>query len=153
MFTQTFVILSAAVLLSCSPKGDHPAVQAETSSPETTGQQTTMRTIKTVSIAEFQSLLEASEAVNVIDVRTPEEVAASGVIECAENIDFYDSGFNRRINSLDRNQPVFLYCAVGQRGQQAMQVFKDAGFQTVYNLEGGIRNWMNNGLTAAPCTE
>jgi rhodanese-related sulfurtransferase len=152
MIARTFTLLTAVFLISCGTANDHPAVQAENQNTPQASQQTPAQTVQTISATEFEALLKSTANARLIDVRTPEEVAG-GVINCADNFDFYDADFNKRIGELDRNAPVFVYCAVGGRSGQATQVFKDAGFKTVYNLDGGIRGWKSNGLPTAPCAK
>jgi rhodanese-related sulfurtransferase len=155
MIARSFLLLTAVFLISCGTANDHPAVQAEDQNPQNSpdnNEETQAQIVKTISVAEFQSLLKSTANARLIDVRTPEEVAG-GVIDCADNFDFYDTDFSKRIGELDRNAPVFVYCAVGGRSGQATQVFKDAGFKTVYNLDGGIRGWTGSGLPVAPCAK
>ena len=152
MIVRTFTLLAAVFLISCGTATDHPAVQAENQETSSAQAQQAVQTIATIPANEFDALLKSTANARLIDVRTPEEVAG-GVINCADNYDFYDADFSQRIAELDRNQPIFVYCAVGGRSGQATKVFKDAGFKTVYNLDGGIRGWAGSGLPVAPCTK
>lgn len=79
--------------------------------------------------------------VQILDVRTPEEVN-SGKIDGAVNINFYDADFKQQVAAnMDKSVPVYLYCRSGGRSQQAMQVLKDLGFSVVYELKGGYMNY------------
>ena len=46
-----------------------------------------------------------SQDINLIDVRTPDEFQ-SGHIVGAQNIDFYDPNFQKKINQLDKSIPI-----------------------------------------------
>ncbi len=98
-----------------------------------------------VDAVKFKELIEASPTKNIIDVRTDGEVAI-GVIENAKQIDLSNPDFEGAISKLDKSEPVFVYCAVGGRSSRASEVFKNSGFEKVYNLEGGINAWQSNGF-------
>jgi rhodanese-related sulfurtransferase len=81
--------------------------------------------------------------VQLVDVRTPEEFL-TGHIENAKNINFNDSNFKQVISStLIKNKPVALYCRSGRRSASALDVLKEMGFTTIYDLEGGFLNWQS----------
>ncbi len=80
----------------------------------------------------------------LVDVRTPEEFK-SGYIKDAVNINAYDSDFLQRLEALDKNQPVLVYCKVGGRSAKAAEELVKMGFE-VYELTGGILSWENRGL-------
>ncbi|MCC7332619.1 MAG: rhodanese-like domain-containing protein [Flavobacteriales bacterium] len=80
----------------------------------------------------------------LLDVRTPEEWA-EGIIKGAEKIDFYDDNFSKNIEKLDKSIPVFVYCRSGGRSSEAATILKEKGFSKVYNLEGGISAWIEDG--------
>ena len=93
--------------------------------------------------AKLEKLLD-TEALQLLDVRTPEEVAA-GYIEGAEHIDIYDPAFIAKVSKLDKEQPVVVYCAAGGRSASAGQKLKEMGFKEIYDLAGGYRGWAGAG--------
>ncbi|WP_445732392.1 rhodanese-like domain-containing protein [Mariniflexile sp.] len=101
--------------------------------------------VKTVSAKEMQTLIEAADSVQLIDVRTPQEYK-EGHLRNAKNIDFLSSSFSKDINVLDKQKPVFIYCRSGKRSTKSVKEFLDAGFTEIYNLEGGILQWEAQGL-------
>ena len=54
----------------------------------------------------------------------------------------------QRLSELEpyRNSPIIAQCRSGKRSEQAQQTLKSAGFSKVYNMEGGIQAWDNEGL-------
>ena len=83
----------------------------------------------------------AKGKVQVLDVRTPEEVA-EGKIDDAVNINFYDADFKDQVAAkLDKKVPVYLYCRSGGRSQKAMVILKELGFSVVYELIGGYSGY------------
>lgn len=93
----------------------------------------------------FKQLMSNKAGV-VLDVRTPAEVA-KGKLPNASHIDFYKEDFDAQVAKIDKNKPVYVYCAVGGRSGQAMQKMKAAGFKEVYNLAGGFNAWKQSGYT------
>jgi len=93
---------------------------------------------------DFESIMKQDNAVQLVDVRTPEEFNA-GHLEGASHIDFYNADFKNRISKLDKNKPVMVYCAAGGRSASAADQFTSLGFTKVYDLNGGIRAWQSSG--------
>ncbi len=105
-------------------------------------QQQTESTNKKITVDEYEQHL--NENTTVIDVRTPLEFQ-SGHIDEAINIDISNSDFSQRIEALDKDEPVIVYCAVGGRSARAASILQEKGFKTIYDLEGGISSWQSNG--------
>jgi len=55
---------------------------------------------------------------------------------------------NARLPELEsyKNSPVITQCKGGKRSAQAQLALKSAGFSKVYNLDGGIQAWDEQGL-------
>jgi phage shock protein E len=84
----------------------------------------------------FVTKLKATPNAQLLDVRTPKEWNA-GKIESSKCMNFMDADFKQQVEKLDKNKPVFVYCAVGGRSTKASQILKEAGFKVIYNLQGG----------------
>ena len=82
----------------------------------------------------------------IVDVRTPSEFAA-GHIAGAINIDIEGADFTSAISSLDQSKTYALYCHSGRRSGLAIAAMQQAGFTSVYDLNGGIQNWQAAGKT------
>lgn len=90
--------------------------------------------------------------VQLVDVRTPAEFA-QGHIADALLIDFKAADFDALCaEKLDKARPVAIYCRSGKRSAAAAQRLAAAGF-TVYNLQGGILEWIASGKPLAPITQ
>jgi rhodanese-related sulfurtransferase len=46
---------------------------------------------------------------------------------------------------LPKDKPLVVYCAKGGRSAQACAFLAAKGFKELYNLEGGIEAWQNEG--------
>src|SRR5690606_31738518 len=77
-------------------------------------------------------------------VRTGEEFSERH-LENAVNIDFRSDSFEATIANLDKTQPIYLYCLSGGRSGEAANMLHEKGFETVYDLQGGILAWANAG--------
>jgi rhodanese-related sulfurtransferase len=89
---------------------------------------------------EFLTKFKATKDAQLLDVRTPEEVA-EGALEAAQNINFYDTDFKDKLSKLDKNKPVFVYCRSGGRSGKCAQMCKDMGFKEIYDMKGGWQNY------------
>ncbi|MFY7912895.1 MAG: rhodanese-like domain-containing protein [Emticicia sp.] len=102
--------------------------------------------IKRLNVKEFIELMDKTPNKTILDVRTNGEVA-QGVLPQATQIDYNGGNFETQLEKLDKNKPVFIYCAVGGRSGSACSILSKKGFKQVYNLEGGINAWRASGLT------
>jgi len=95
--------------------------------------------VKLVTATEMKSILDL-EDVQLVDVRTPEEFEEKRISN-AQNIDFRSPTFDEDIIKLDKSKPVLLYCKSGGRSAKCVEKLKKAGFEKIYELEGGISKW------------
>lgn len=95
-----------------------------------------------VTAEEMQSILEL-EDVQLVDVRTPEEHDEVRIAN-SQNIDFLSPTFDEDILKLDKKKPVILYCKSGNRSAKCAKKLIDAGFEKIYDLEGGISKWKHS---------
>lgn len=95
--------------------------------------------VKLVTATEMKSILELDD-VQLVDVRSPEEYDDMH-IEGAQNIDFRSPTFDTDVKKLDKSKPVVLYCKGGGRSAKCAEILKDAGFEKIYDLEGGLSKW------------
>ena len=100
----------------------------------------TLHAQERLSPKEFRKNLDNSTDALLLDVRTPEETA-KGYLKGAVFMDFYDSSFKEQVSTIDREKPVFVYCAIGGRSWDAAKIMQEMGFKQVYDLKGGIIVW------------
>lgn len=95
---------------------------------------------------EFIAKIKATKDAQLLDVRTPKEWEA-GKIASSNCMNFNDADFKQQIQKLDKNKPVFVYCAAGGRSGKATPMLQEAGFKYIYNLAGGgYKELANAGL-------
>ncbi|GGI56950.1 rhodanese-like domain-containing protein [Winogradskyella haliclonae] len=102
--------------------------------------------VKLVTAEEMKKIIEL-EDVQLVDVRTPSEFDEIH-IESAQNIDFRSPTFEEDITKLDKSKPVLLYCKSGKRSAKCARKLKEAGFEKIYELEGGISKWQYSEVLA-----
>lgn len=93
----------------------------------------------TISVEELRSRLEAGEDLFILDVRQPEEHAASRVVD-GPLIPLGE--LPNRLHELDsvKDREIIVYCRSGARSGQATQFLTQQGFRCV-NMTGGILAW------------
>ncbi len=86
--------------------------------------------------------------IDLIDVRTPVEFREVHVA-FARNIplDQLDPATLMQARNGSPNEPLYLICRSGSRGQQACEKFLKAGFANVINIEGGTMACVEAGLS------
>ncbi len=99
--------------------------------------------VTTLSVPDFAKKITDSSVV-LLDVRTPAEFA-SGHIAGATNIDFESGTFASDIQKIDKTKSYAVYCRSGNRSAQATAIMAKDGFKSIFNLDGGINNWLSAG--------
>lgn len=84
----------------------------------------------------------------ILDVRTAFEYS-EGHIENARNLDVNAAGFDAEIEKLDKEHPIFVYCAIGVRSAKAAAILRKKGFKHVYDLDGGYQDLVKVGMKNA----
>lgn len=74
----------------------------------------------------------------LLDVRTQNEFE-SGHIANAINIPVDE--IRERLNELDTNKTIYIYCQAGLRGYLAQRILRQNEFDKVFNLSGGYQLW------------
>lgn len=110
---------------------------------QTTEKQTKTTGVFNVNVTQFKKLVDTKKGL-VLDVRTPEEWA-EGTIANAQRINYYDKDFANKIEHLDKNTPILVYCKRGGRSGSAAEILKEKGFIKIFNLMGGISSWIDEG--------
>ncbi len=79
----------------------------------------------------------------ILDVREPIEYNVSH-LGGALNITSKEE-LLKTVESLEQNRPIVLYCSVGYRSSKMALFLINEGYPNVYNLEGSIFAWANEG--------
>jgi rhodanese-related sulfurtransferase len=96
----------------------------------------------------------------VVDIRTPAEWQASGVIANSQKLQSFDAQgkfdqdkwlaeLEKLKSSLD--QPVILVCRSGNRSGNVGTLLSDKiGMKNVYHLQNGLQSWIKSGNPVSP---
>jgi protein-disulfide isomerase/rhodanese-related sulfurtransferase len=93
-------------------------------------------------------LADPPAGLQILDVRTAEEVAEGTIVPVAQliNLDFYADTFAQDLQGLDPSRPVLVYCRTGNRSGQTAAYLASQGFD-VFDVDGGIEAWQAVGLS------
>ena len=80
-----------------------------------------------------------------LDVRTPAEYNA-GHLPGAVNTNVDAPDFGKQLETLDKDKSYFVYCQSGNRSVTAATLMHSLGFKHVYDIQGGMTAWQNEGL-------
>ena len=78
--------------------------------------------------------------IQLVDVRTYVEFD-KGHIEGAKNIDYLADDFEAQMSKLDRDKPIYIYCASGGRSEVTASMLHELGFKNINDLSGGYIAW------------
>ena len=80
----------------------------------------------------------------ILDIRTLDEFNEARLAD-AIMVDFYAVDFADQLDALDKKVAYVMYCRTGNRSSDAVKTMKDLGFVEVYEIDGGIVNWIDQG--------
>ncbi|MFQ5866234.1 MAG: molybdopterin-synthase adenylyltransferase MoeB, partial [bacterium] len=91
-----------------------------------------------ISATELKSKIDKKEKLFILDVREPVEyemckIPGSKLIPLNE--------LSTRIHELDRSWDIVAHCRSGARSAKAVKFLREAGFENIKNLKGGILAW------------
>lgn len=101
--------------------------------------------IKTITPEEVFRLNQESGGITIIDVREKDEFAeVSSAL--AENYPLSTFDAESFAKKHDKKAQIFILCRSGKRSLKAAQILMVAGFESIYNVEGGMMTWEASGL-------
>ena len=92
-----------------------------------------------------QRLNDHPEEIFLLDVRTREEHQAARIPGTDARIDYREIETHPEPLPKDKSTPIVVYCRTGHRSGIAYGVLKKMGYRNLYNLEGGITRWIQEG--------
>jgi rhodanese-related sulfurtransferase len=101
--------------------------------------------VKWLSTAELANWLTQHDRPQPVlfDVRTPQEYEVSHLAQA--HLAPTDPQALQNWQGLSHSTPIVTYCSVGYRSAKFAQQLQAMGYQTVFNLEGSIFQWANEG--------
>lgn len=98
-----------------------------------------------ISPSELSDRLKQPGAPQVIDVRSQAEFE-TGHVPGAVNIPHAELA--RRLDEVDADSGVVLYCMIGPRARRGEATLRKAGIDGLLHLDGGFAAWRDSGLPA-----
>ncbi len=102
---------------------------------------------KEISPEEAKKLIEKNHSNKrfiILDVRTRAEYNRYH-LKKAILIDYYSTDFISSLKKLDRNNTYLIYCRSSNRTRRVLLMMKDLGFKRVFEMKGGIIEWIKSG--------
>jgi len=93
--------------------------------------------IPEIEVEELKRRLDSGEDLFILDVREPHEYQIA-------NLGGHLIPLNelpKRIHELDSSREIVAHCKMGGRSAKAVRFLRQAGFEKVHNLKGGITAW------------
>lgn len=107
-------------------------------------------TVSTIQPADLAHYLNGPKTPIILDTRSEREYAVSH-IPTARFVD-YKAFSKDDVKGLDHGRVVVVYCTVGYRSERIGEQLKKLGFKYVFNLYGGIFQWVNEGHEVVDAT-
>ena len=138
------IIVSIAYVVGCSsgqtvvPDQDVSQNPSVSQPSQTVPQAQQQAAYQNVDAAKAKELIDSDKNLQLIDVREEYEFE-EGYIPGAKLIPI--DQLTSRMNEIDKNKSVLVYCAVGSRSASAAEVLAQSGYTNVYNFTTGISSW------------
>ena len=97
----------------------------------------------TITVDEAKQMMDENQSIVILDVGTSTEYK-SGHIDGSKLIPLLK--LEERINAIDGNSAVIVYCRSGVKSEKASKILLDHGFDKVYNMMGGLNAWQDAGF-------
>jgi rhodanese-related sulfurtransferase len=103
-------------------------------------------TYTNINVQQGKEMIDRGE-VFILDVRTPEEYATGHIknstLLAVQDIPAKELDIN--LKEIPKDRSILVYCRSGSRSVAASTILVGNGFSKVYNMQGGITEWMNAG--------
>lgn len=97
-----------------------------------------------INAEEFNKKITGAQ-VQLLDVRTADEFKGGHIVNALQADWNNKSQFYERIQYVDKDKPVYIYCLAGSRSAAAADWMRKNGYPTIIELEGGINAWKKAG--------
>ena len=100
--------------------------------------------IKEISVGEVKKMIDAGEAIVILDVRDRDEFE-TGHIPGAINISRGTLEFKANPLIPVKSARVMVYCGIDLRSPLATKTLNDLGYRNAVNMIGGLKSWKEAG--------
>jgi rhodanese-related sulfurtransferase len=99
-------------------------------------------TVPTISSEKLYLLLSENKTIHILDARTRKEFEVSSIKGAVR---FGMSVSSKKMADVDKNDMIVVYCTIGARSETLGEKIKRSGYTNVFNLYGGVIEWVNKG--------
>lgn len=89
---------------------------------------------------DLKQRIDAGDALLLVDVREPFEAKIADLPDVGQ-LRIPTREIVDRIDEIDREREVVVYCRSGARSGRVVRLMLDHGYERVWNLHGGILGW------------
>lgn len=116
---------------------------------------------KTVFPEDLCKTLQANPGYVLLDVRSDGEFNDTLNSSPSLNIGHMGNALHINITQLQqrwkelsvyKDKPLFIYCSHSQRSRRASRLLADSGFTNIFNINGGLTNFYDEGIQSNPCS-
>jgi phage shock protein E len=87
-----------------------------------------------------------NKEVLILDVRTKGEYAQGHITDSVLiPVQVLSTDFTKIMDF--KEKPILIYCRSGNRSVTSSNILLEKGFKDLYNLKGGIKDWVNKGYS------
>jgi rhodanese-related sulfurtransferase len=106
-----------------------------------------------ITLEQFNAnLKQAGSNAQILDARGNEEFLQNH-IKGAVNVDQKSASYQQVLDALDKNKPTFVYSIANGRSSVLSAQLRTNGFKAVYELPGGLANWIGSGYPIVSTTK
>lgn len=106
-----------------------------------------------ISLEEFNAKLkQAGSSAQILDARGNDEFSQNH-IKGAVNVDQKAANYQQVLHELDKDKPTFVYSIANGRSSVLSAQLRNNGFKAVYELPGGLANWIGSGYPIVSTTK
>jgi len=98
-----------------------------------------MNNLKEISVHSLNKKIKNNEQFLLIDVREHKELEISKI---SQAVHIPMNTIPENLNQISSTQPIIIMCKSGGRSTQVCKYLNNQGYSNVYNLKGGIINWV-----------
>jgi len=105
------------------------------------------KTVPKITPVKLRKWITYEKDFTLLDVRDPNELA-SGYIDATEYMKISRGKLEFvaiKNQALSPDRTIVVFCKSGSRGALATQLLRNYGYKKVYNLSGGLDNWLESG--------
>jgi len=90
-----------------------------------------------ISVQELKAWFDSNKDIQLLDVRTAQENEMNNI----GGILIPLSELSHRLNELNTQKPIVVYCQSGKRSLQALKILSERDFKSIRYLQGGLNEW------------